>query len=380
MKKWLKLNYKFYVVAFVAFVVVMIKNIFQVNEFYLYNTFNESKLPLEAKLLNAVSDLSSVNYQFFELYPKLLIVGFIILHGIMLWGQRNKSEREFLETLPVKREMFSIYRFAMDVITMISALIITCIVTYLHLYTNFLDYEITLPWLASSIFGYGATLCCYMILILGVMYVLESFVVRGDLKIITTVGCMAMFNFSTSWIYEAAIFGQNHIFNKFIGFIRMYGVGDKTIFMHSDGWYKYIEWIEKDMPYDLYYQGQVFEFATGANCIDDVRSMWGYTDGVVSMSHPKLYIGFALAYLIIGALLFAFGIYLIKKQDLAKKGFYFDFAFIVVGVLIFATVFTYFITIIPEYWYSCILMGLIAFLVFMYLVRGKHVMKNKYLC
>jgi len=35
------------------------------------------------------------------------------------------------------------------------------------------------------------------------------------------------------------------------------------------------------------------------------------------------------------------------------------------------TVFMFFFVQIPEYWYSCVLMGLIAFVGFLYLTRGK---------
>ena len=37
MKKWLKLNYKYYVVAFIAFLTIMIRNVFEYNQFYLQN-------------------------------------------------------------------------------------------------------------------------------------------------------------------------------------------------------------------------------------------------------------------------------------------------------------------------------------------------------
>ncbi len=382
MKKWLTLNYKYYVVTFVAFVIIMIRWIFQYNQLYLQRfiesdiLFLQNNYPEQADSLNplilkaAVENIAGANNQFLSGYPKLLIIGLILLHGIMLWGQRNKSEREFLETLPLKREKVVFYRFAMDVITVASTVLIACVVTYVHFYTYLCGFDIKLPWMAASMLGYGITLCCYVIFVLGIMYFLESTVVRGDLKVIATVGCMGMFYCSMNWLYEAVMFGKDNLFNKFVGFIKMYSVGGKYYETYQGQWGPEGYWLDKNLLYDAYYQGEKYELSTYAVL---GRTCW--TDGIVGMSRPALYIGYALAYLAIGGLLFALAIQLTRKQDLAKRGFYFDFAPLVVGLLIFATVFMFFFVTIPEYWYTCVLLGLIAFLVFMYVVRGKRRIK-----
>lgn len=378
MKKWLKLNYKYYVVAFVTFVAIMIRNIFEYNQFYLQNFIKSDILHLQQNypetvdsltpliLKEAVENISGANGQFLVEYPKMFIVGFIILHGIMLWGQRNKSEREFLETLPVKREKVVLYRFLMDVATVIPAVVIACVVTYVRFYTYLDKYDITLPWMGQTMFGYGFTLSCYVIFALGIMYFLEATVVRGDLKIITVTGCMAMFYCSMNWLYEAVMFGQDNIFNKFVGFIKMYGVGGKYYETYQGEWGPEGYWMDTNLLYDAYYQGEKYELSTYAVL---GRTCW--TDGVVGMSRPALYIGYALGYIAVGLLLFVLASYLIKKQDLAKRSFYFEFAPVMVGLLLFATVFMFFFVQIPEYWYSCVLMGLIAFVGFLYLTRGK---------
>ncbi len=378
MKKWLKLNYKYYVVAFVAFITIMIRNVFEYNQFYLQNFIERDILHLQKNysetidgltpliLKVAVENISGANSQFLIGYPKMFIVGFIILHGIMLWGQRNKSEREFLETLPIKREKVVFYRFVMDVATMIPAVVIACVVTYVRFYSYLKKYDITLPWMGQTIFGYGFTLVCYVGFVLGIMYFLESTVVRGDLKIIATAGCMWMFYQSMNWLYEAVMFGQDNIFNKFVGFIKMYAVGGKYYKTFQGEWGPEGYWMDTNLLYDAYYQGEKYELSTYAVL---GRTCW--TDGVVGMSRPTLYIGYALGYVAIGLLLFALATYLTKKQDLAKRSFYFDFAPLMVGLLIFVTVFMFFFVQIPEYWYSCILMGLIAFIGFMYITRGK---------
>ena len=96
MKKWLKLNYKYYVVAFVAFVAIMIRNVFECNQFYLESFIKSDILHLQQNypetidslipliLKTAVENISGANGQFLVEYPKMFIVGFIILHGIML--------------------------------------------------------------------------------------------------------------------------------------------------------------------------------------------------------------------------------------------------------------------------------------------------------
>lgn len=382
MKKWLKLNYKYYVAAFVVFLTIMIRNVFEYNQFYLQSfiesdivhlqkNYPETIKSLVPLILNeAVSNISGANSQFLVAYPKMFIIGFIILHGLMLWGQRNRSEREFLETLPVKREKVEFYRFVMDVVTMILAVVIACVVTYVRFYTYLKQYDITLPWMAASITGYGITLCCYVIFVLGIMYFLESTVVRGDLKIITTAGCMGMFYISMNWLYEAVMFGKDNLFNKFVGFVKMYSVGGKYYQIYEGGWGPEGYWMDKSLLYDVYHQGEKYELSTYA-----VLGRTAFTDGVVGMSRVELYIGYALAYVIIGVLLFVLAAYLTKKQDLAKRSFYFDFAPVMVGLLIFVTVFMFFFVQIPEYWYSCILLGLIAFVGFLYLANGKRKVK-----
>lgn len=375
MKKWLKLNYKYYVVAFVAFVAVLVRVISECNWLTVGDIFTTDKLPLEAKLLMVVSDVSGINSQFLVEYPKIFVVGFIILHGVMLWGQRNKSEREFLETLPVKRERIVLYRFVMDVITTIVVVFISCMATYVYMCNYFSEYDMELPWLSGALVGYGVTLCCYVVLILGVIYFLESVMVRGDLKIITSAACILMFQQTTSWLYNAVMCGKDHIYNKFIGFIKMYAVGGKEYKIDYNSWENYGYWIEKDIPFDLYYQGQKYEFRTGINTVEGDRTRWGYTEGVVAFSELELYIGYALAYLVLGALMILLAVQLTKKQDLAKRSFYFNFAPVMVGLLIFVTVFMFFFVQIPEYWYSCLLFALIVFVLFMYLAGGRRKIK-----
>jgi len=95
----------------------------------------------------------------------------------MLWGQRNKSEREFLEILPIKREHVALYRFLMDVMTVLLAVMVACVVTYVRFYSYLRSFDISLPWMGQTMLGYGFTLSCYVIFALGIMYFLESTVV-----------------------------------------------------------------------------------------------------------------------------------------------------------------------------------------------------------
>jgi len=87
MKKWLKLNCKYYVVAFVAFVAIMIRNVFEYNEFYLQDFIERDILHLQKNypetidsltpliLKTAVENISGANGQFLVEYPKMFIVG-----------------------------------------------------------------------------------------------------------------------------------------------------------------------------------------------------------------------------------------------------------------------------------------------------------------
>ena len=367
MKKWLKFNFVHYILAFFILVpfMLMFMSEYDMNK-YAINIF----LKTEDQLREAVNLLHGLHSRYTSDYPEVLMLVFLILHGAMLWGQRNKSEREFLKTLPVAGEKTLFYRFTMDILLLTASIAVTSVVTYKYISNSYDKCEIVIPWLGSSIAGMSVTLFCYMIMILGIMYFMEALIVRGDMKVIATAFCMVMFHYSVNWLYQTKTFDQNSIFNKFVGFVNMYAVGGNRYIIEQNSWGAYDCWIPKNMTYNVFFQGKEYILSTYNNGI-----IVSYTGGVIGFSHIDLFVWYALGYMAIGVIATIVAVSLQKKQDTSKSVYYFDFATLIIGTLIFTTIFVFFFVQVPEYWYSWALIGLIAVAVFIHMSHKKRNIK-----
>lgn len=354
MKKWLRLNYKYYLIFFFVIIYIMLSNMMS-N----YSIFNDAEiLPDGRENINYIckeimSVTTDIRTLFFGVYSKLLILGYIILHAVMLWGQRNRSEREFLETLPFKRELVVAYRVIIEITLLIITVAISVATNYIYVCNGLKKYDVDLNCLFDAMAGMGITLICYVVMMLGIMFFIEALVVRGDLKIISTVGSIVIIYISINTIYEAVTYGKKCLFNDIFGYLKLYSVGGCVYSINDYTYGTNANWTTNNLLYDFAYAGTQHTVSTmnGAGYLSGQRSMIGFKD-------IELWIGYAFSYLLIGAILIGLGVLLTKLQDISKQGFYFKFAGVMAGALIFTGIFT--IMLQSQVWYIALLFGFVG--------------------
>ncbi len=351
MKKWLKINYKYYLVFFIVIMYIMLSNI--MNNYSIFTGIEilpdgrENINYICQEIMSVTTDIRTL---FLGVYSKLFIFGYIILHAVMLWGQRNRSQREFLETLPFKRELIVLYRAIIEIALLIITVAISVAANYIHVCDGFKKYDVKLDCLFEAMAGMGMTLVCYIVMILGIMYFIEALVVRGDLKIISTVGSLAVIYLSINTVYETITYGKKCLFNDIFAYLKLYSAGGCVYSINDYTYGINANWRTNNLLYDFTYAETEHTVSTmnGAEYLSGQRSMIGFKD-------IELWIGYALSYLLIGAMLIGLGVLLTKLQDISKQGFYFKFVGVIAGVLIFTGIFT--IMLQSQVWYTALLFG-----------------------
>lgn len=244
----------------------------------------------------------------------------LIVKSIFFWMEKERSGREFIGTLPVKRIDRMAFHFIMDGLLVVIPITVYAVCRYYQINSLLLQRNIEIPWLAGSIFGGTLTSIAYLLFLLGLINVLESLFASGFVRIIGTVGgiyagfgiidFMFTLNEGVKWV-------QN-----LYGYLALESAGGSFYLPVPAGKSLYDEgnfgWGHKAMDYTMYYKGELVETS------DEIKeiSMFGI-DRVVDFSNMDSYIGYVLSYLILAALLIVVAVYLVKRQEASKSEFYF---------------------------------------------------------
>lgn len=375
MKKWFKALYKIYLIAF--FLILTCMTLGMIGELGLFNKdiwvesfrfFKENvqRYPEYDALLFAdiaVWNVNSILSLFFTRFKFILLIGLTIVHAVVIWGERSTEQREFLVTLPVKKRDRELVRILMDIVLVFSTIIICAVISYFCLNNIYARENMHIPWLAGSVYGVAITTICYMTVLIGILHLIEALVVRGDMKIIVVIACLVMVHLCVKNLFNLAEYDDRSILHDIYGYVNLCTVGgcyynpDNRETIYYDG-----IWDHKPMDVAVQYNGET-GFTLG-NC-----EIWRLVD----FGNINSYIWYALSYLLIGAALILLSIYLVKRQELSKSGFYFHGGITLIGLLIGITFFCYGILFSPSVWNSVLIVisSVIIFAGFVYIVDRK---------
>ena len=268
-------------------------------------------------------DVSRIMTMFFLDYKKILLVGLVVIHGITLWEEKSKANREYLQTLPVKPKDRQIFRVLMDILLVVLSISISALVTYVYTSHKLAEAGLEIECLGSSIFGVAVTTICYVLIIVGFMHFIESMVVRGDMKIIHSIIGMGLLYFIPRNLFRC--FSGNSFCQKLYGHVYLEIPGGcyyKEIIRF--GLPSYSEWYHDKLTTNIIYQGEAY------NATDLMSTGYRFID----FGNLSSYIGSAILYLAIALVLALVAIHLSGKQDLSKEGYYFKMGSIVMSILI----------------------------------------------
>jgi hypothetical protein len=192
--------------------------------------------------------------------------------------------------------------------------------------TNYLQsLTIELPWLGQALFGEMITCIAYLLFLLGVIYVLETFFVDGFIRVIGTGGSLYLcYNILSSGLTlnKNATWMQN-IYGFFLMEKPGGGYYDITDHIGSGGVVN-DSWSAVLCNRDVYYQG------TTVSALDSAKvtfsSIWtdNFSDArLTNFCNVNSYIGYAIAYLVLGLLFMGLSLYLANRQELSRQGFFF---------------------------------------------------------
>lgn len=354
MKKWFKNLYKIYLAAFVAILACLIFEVFwmadqlDVDGLFRNMTSVTASYPQWSETLfadNVIRPLTLIRSLFFDSFKKVLLFGILLLHAFMLWGEKSSEQREFIATLPARKYDREIVRAIMDIVLVISTAAIAALTCYLYINHMYMQRDMEITWLGSSIFGLAVTTICYVIVLVGFVHFIEALVVRGDMKIIVSIACIIMLHLTMKNLFYLTQYDSDNILIKIYGFMNLCTVGG--------GYYADNQWEHE--PLDIYvtYKGE-----SGA-----VFGNYSDLSQLVDMSNVGSYIWYAMAYLLIGATLLGLAICLVKRQELSRSRFYFRGGTTLIGLMISITCFSFGVMFSPALW-NTILLAITAVMIF----------------
>lgn len=371
MKNWIKNLYKLYLAAFAVILFFIVWKLakwdqwevgsslrsFDIRMQTLAQKYPElSQVALTDEVIWPISDLIHL---FFDSFKKVLLFGFVLLHAFILWGEKSAEQREFLATLPAKKHGRKAAAIVMDIMLTFSTIMIAAVSCYFYIGNIYAKYDLHMPWLAGSICGLAVTTACYMMALLGIMHVIESLVVRGDMKIIVMLACLAMIHWSVENLFYLSMYDKKNILHEIYGYVNLCMVGG-SYYGYNGSW----DWLHKPVDICVEYKGET-GITGGINDLELFR--------LVNFSNAGSYIWYALSYLLIGIALIALAIYLVKRQELSKSGFYFHSGVTLVGLLIGTTFFSCVIMFSYALWNDILITiaSVIIFAGFVYFVDKK---------
>lgn len=367
MKKWVKNLYRLYLAAFAVILVLMVCQLYItttgegleyllrdvdriMENFYQKENFGPAVM--------LVWPLNCMIGLFFDSFKKILLFGILIIHAFVLWGEKSVEQREFLATLPVKKHDRKIAVIIMDTVLVFSAVAIAAAVCGIYIGNVYAKHNLRIPWLAGSVCGLSITTVCYMMALLGVIHCIESLVVRGDMKVIAALACLVMMHVSVENIFMVAMYDKKSIFHGIYGYMNLCTAGG-NYYSAGLGYGEY-DWVHKPVDILLEYKG--------VSC--QVPGVESETFRLVAFSDITSYISCALSYLLIGFVLLLLAVYLVKRQELSRSGFYFHGGTVLTGLLLGITFFSYGIMFSYALWHHILLMiaAVIIFVGFVYIV------------
>jgi hypothetical protein len=327
MKRLLKHEWKYYALFLVGILVLLIIINGQVSSWMSSTDFHAAAVTSDESLLSAILEIlvqlswfTNDNLTHNVILCVLISLG--VIKTLFFWQEKERSGMEFLGSLPVTKAERRLFHLLMDSLLIVLTVSIYTLYMYCQITNELQNYSLELPWLGSALFGEMITCITYLLFLLGIIYVLETFFVDGFIRVIGTAGSLYM-----GYLILESAFSLNKNatwMQNIYGFFLMEKPGNGYYEINTTEMTSY--WTAICSNGDVYYQGtSVTDLMIGdayfspsllwSNWSDDVR--------LTNFSHVNSYLGYALTYLGLGLLLMWLSLYLTKRQELSKQGFFF---------------------------------------------------------
>ncbi len=327
MKKLWKHEWKYHV-GFLILAILLLFVICSSNDMYWFAGAYDSEYILN-ELMDEL-DFYSYNMLYLFLYETIAVLMLLVTvkKGIIFWQENKSCGREFFECLPVTRRERFAFHFCMDSCMIVIPMLVYTIKEYVVMNQHLTAQNIMLPWLRDSYMGMTIVAISYMVLLLGVLYLMDGLFVSGFLKIAGFGGLLLVVNTSLMHLFEKA--NDVKLVQDLYGFFGLQAVGGNQclpqILVSQTG---DIQYGTQNIFYHAPISPEVFCSGERISYTEDLikyiqSSGDGYLFRLYDFSHISSYIFYAIGYLLLGCLLIGLAFVFLKNRNLSKMAMYYN--------------------------------------------------------
>lgn len=373
MNKLWKHEWKYHI-FFVVAVSVMLVLSCDMREWIEYsNWFDTDKVVAIVGWVGSMSDY--ITTTFLDSIISIILVGLLAKKSIIYWIEKNASGRDFLQSLPIRRNERVRFHFLMDVLLIVVSVLVYACYDYSVVSSGLVSNQVEIPWLGSAYVGMAVVSISYLLLILGWLYFVECIWINGAMKLVSFLGSLLMIYLIVYRLFYQ--FEESRIMQNIYGFLARESVAGSYYSLEETTGASFglrHLWIHDTLDTPFMYKG---ENIVSETLISSEASMWYDFDGLSRLydfTHPETYIFHVIGYLVIGVLLVVIAHWLSSKQELSKGNFYFDFGRYLFSGMIAVTFYVMIIS-AQSYawqWIVNIVAAIIVFVVLMYLLNPER--------
>ena len=329
MKKWFSHTWKYYLVwSLLMFAYIFLANYYTRDIFFRDFTYLDN----DSIYWTIQNYMEGINYIYMT-PPGILLVGCVLMKLFRYWIEKDSHGRTFFASLPMKKEDQKRSQILADFLVVILVYVLLTIVVAVSACKLFHIFEFRPDWFVNSLIGEMITAICYTWMLIGLVHLIEAVFVNGIGKfvgIIVTYVCVGLLQDGASLVFKWTE-----------GIQKVYGF----LFCELPG-KQYYEFYNDPNSFSLYVGGWTPEVVYASKIYESIKPeyipeqywkdevIWDAGARFYHFSDISSYIGYAIAYLVIGIVFCVIATKLVQKQDLSKKLFYFGATQYVFAVLI----------------------------------------------
>lgn len=376
-------NYHLFFLVFMLFVLIVDFHHFVRGQMY-YTYVDLIDMEPSQMIWEIIWTFGGMQYRFMQQLVSIVLMITLIKKAFIYYVENNVYGREFFQTLPIRKGERFWFHLLMDAVTVAVAVAVMGIYEPLIIQNRLLLEGVEIPWLSASYVGMMVVNICYILMLLGLLYIVESIFVNGPMKLVGFCGALVSISYILDYILEK--YEANPIVQAVYGFIsresvagNYYGAVSASSnyeILGEPGKNIYYIWMHKHSNPPFMVQGEQVNYSDLTKNYGELAETMTSINQCYNFTNASSYIWHAIGYLVIGILLIIVASKLIKQQDVSKEGFYFEFGKYVVSGFLSITFYVVLMINKVSGWHQVVCMGA-TLIVFLLLVCLLDVNKSK---
>lgn len=281
---------------------------------------------------------SCITMAFLDKIIWIVLGALLIKKSMIYWIEKNASGREFIQSLPVRKQERVQFHLLMDMLLVLVSVVVYACYEYSAVNYGLGLVQIEISWLGSAYIGMILVSVSFIWMMLGWLHLMESIWVNGTMKLLSFLGSLLMIFIVLRNMFHQ--FDESKIMQTIYGFFTRKTVAGsyyslKSWNTHSAG-FQY-QWVHDLLNIPLLHKGEQIVLETIGVTEEGLQYEFESLSRLYDFTHPRTYIYHVIGYLLIGILVFVIAYALLSKQELSKEAFYFDFGRYLFGGIIAVT-------------------------------------------